>query len=187
VELVGARRVRIRVTAINVRTAPVAWSFYSNTRVRPDGWAYVRLARDGIQRIDSPRGASAYPHRVVRGFFVSPPGVPPAPAETPRTADAFLRPVGAQIAYFRGHQLFLKRTASLNETRLHPDDTPVEIYRSSGGGRDGELLELEMHGPYQKLEPGQAMSFEETWEIFDYPGPAEPKAHLGFLESYAPN
>jgi len=31
------------------------------------------------------------------------------------------------------------------------------------------------------------MSFEETWEIFDYPGPAEPEAHLGFLASYAPN
>jgi methyl-accepting chemotaxis protein len=33
----------------------------------------------------------------------------------------------------------------------------VEIYRSSGGGRDGELLELEMHGPYEQLEPGQAI------------------------------
>jgi hypothetical protein len=188
VELVGARRVRIRVTATNDRTTPVAWSFYSNTRVRPDGWAYVRLAPDGIKRIDSPRDGSAYPHRVVRGFFVSPPGVKPAPAETSRTADAFLRPVEAEIAYFRGHQLFRKRTKSFSELRLHPDETPVEIYRSSGGGRDAELLELEMHGPYETLAPAQTMSFEETWEILDYPGPAESGAHLDFLERlYAPN
>jgi hypothetical protein len=188
VELVGARRVRIRVTATNVRKTPVAWSFYSNTRVRPDGWAYVRLAADGIKRIDSPGDGSAYPHRIVRGFFVSPPGLKPAPAETPRTADAFLRPVEAEIAYFRGHQLFRKRTASVSEMRLHADETPVEIYRSSGGGRDAELLELEMHGPYETLAPAQTMSFEETWEILDYPGPAESGAHLDFLARlYAPN
>ena len=53
VELVGARRVRIRVTAMNVRTTGVAWSLYSNTRVRPDGWAYVRLAPEADRR---PRG-----------------------------------------------------------------------------------------------------------------------------------
>jgi uncharacterized protein DUF4380 len=182
-ELVGARRVRIRLRATNSRTTPVAWSVYSNTRVRPDGWAYVRLAPDGIQRIDSPEdGSAAYPHRVLRDVFVSPPGVKPAPDGTPRTADTFLRPVDARIAYFRGHQLFLKRTASFSETRLHPEETLVEIYRSSGGGAEGELFELEMHGPYETLAPGQALSFEETWEILDYPGPAEPGAHLDFLE-----
>ena len=187
VELVGARRVRIRVTATNARTTPVAWSIYSNTRVRPDGWAYVRLVPDGIKRIESTRDGPPYPHRVVGGFFVSPPGVTLDPAQTPRTADAYLRPVRAEIAYFRGHQLLVKRTETFSEMRLHPDETLVEIYRSSGGGGDAQLLELEMHGPYEKLEPGQAMSFEETWEILDYPGPAEPEAHLGFLESYAPN
>jgi hypothetical protein len=100
----------------------------------------------------------------------------------------FLRPVEARIAYFRGHQLFLKRTESFSEMRLHPEETAVELYRSSGGGRDAELLELELHGPYEKLEPGQTMSFEETWEVFDYPGPAAPEAHLDFLKRlYAPN
>jgi hypothetical protein len=76
VELLGGTRVRIRVTATNIRTTPVAWSFYSNTRVRPEGWAYVRLAPNGIQRIDGP--AAAYPHELRRGFFCSPPGVKPA-------------------------------------------------------------------------------------------------------------
>ena len=181
-ELVGDRRVRIRVTGTNVRTTPVAWSFYSNTRARPDGWAYVRLAPDGIKRIDGPRDASAvYLHRVVRGFFVSPPGEKPASAGTSRTADAFLNPAEPRIAYFRDHQLLLKRTESFPEARLHPEETRVELYRSSGDGADGELLELEMHGPYETLAPGQTMSFEETWEVRDYPGPADPEAHLDFL------
>jgi hypothetical protein len=61
----------------------------------------------------------------------------------------------------------------------------VEVYRSSGGGQDAELLELEMHGPCETLAPGQTMSFEETWEILDYAGPAEPGAHLDFLDGRA--
>jgi len=183
VELVGTRRVRIRATATNVRTTPVAWSFYSNTRVRPDGWAYVRLAPDGIKRIEGPRDESAaYPHLLVRGFFVSPPGVKAAPGGAARTADASLRPVEAEIAYFRGHQLLLKRTETFSEKHLHPEETLVEIYRSSGSGREAKLLELELHGPYEALGPGQSMSFEETWEVRDYAGPPVTGAHLDFLD-----
>jgi hypothetical protein len=169
------------VTGTNIRTTPVAWSFYSNTRVRPEGWAYVRLAPNGIQRIDGP--AAAYPHELRRGFFCSPPGVKPASPQTPRTADFFLRPVTGEIAYFRGHQMLLKQTTNANEARLHPEDTLVELYRSSGGDAEAPLLELEMHGPYETLQPGQAMSFEENWEIVDYPGAADPEAHLDFLET----
>jgi hypothetical protein len=185
VELIDARRVRVRVVATNGRTTPVAWSIYSNTRVRPDGWAYVRLAPNGISRIEGPRDGSAYPHLVVRGFFASPPGVKAARAGTPLTADVFLRPAGPQIAYFRGHQVVLKRSESLSETRLHPEETLLEIYRSSGGPSDGPLLELEMHGPYETLQPGQAMSFEETWQIVDYRGAGDPEAHVDFLERLA--
>jgi uncharacterized protein DUF4380 len=182
VELAAPRRVRLRVTATNVRTSAVAWSFYSNTRVRPDGWAYVRLAPDGVQRIDSPPHGP-YPHRLARGFFVSPPGGKPGPGGAPRTADVFLRPTEGQIAYFRSHQLLLKRTETFPEARLHPEETFVELYRSSGGRGQAELLELELHGPYQTLAPGQTMSFDETWEVLDYPGPARPGAHLDFLEA----
>jgi len=183
VELLGSSRVRIRVIATNIRTTPVAWSLYSNTRVRPDGWAYVRLAPDGIQRIEGPKDPSArYPHRIERGFFASPPGIAPLAGQTPRTADVYLRPTKGRIAYFRSRQLLLKRTESFDEKRLHPEETLVEIYRSSGGGPDAPLLELEMHGPYESLAPRQSLSFEETWEVLDYPGPAEPGSHLEFLE-----
>jgi hypothetical protein len=185
VELIDASRVRVRVIATNGRTTPVAWSIYSNTRVRPDGWAYVRLAPNGITRIEGPRDGSAYPHRMVRGFFASPPGVKAAGAATALTADVYLRPAEPQIAYFRRRQVLLKRSESLSEARLHPEETLVEIYRSSGGPSDAPLLELEMHGPYQTLQPGQAMSFEETWEILDYRGAGEPEAHVDFLERRA--
>ena len=183
VEIVASRVVRLRVTATNVRQSPVAWDLWSNTRVRPDGWAYVRLAEGGIRKIDGPGdGSPAYPHALRRGYFVSPPGERAMAPQTQRTSKTFLRPVQAEVAYFRGHQLMRKRTEATNEARLHPEQALVEIYRAAGRGPEDDLLELEMHGPYETLAPGAAISFEETWEVVDYPGPDEPEAHVAFLE-----
>jgi Domain of unknown function (DUF4380) len=171
----------VRVAVTNARKTAVAWSVYSNTRVRPEGWAYVRLAPDGVRRIERPRTGPAYPHRVEGGFFVFPPGVTAGPGAAPLTADVYLRPAEPRIAYFLGGMLLLKSTRPFSPSRLHPEETLVELYRSSGGASEAALLELELHGPYVTLAPGKSTSFEETWEILDYPGAAEPAAHMAFL------
>ena len=164
----------------------MAWDLWSNTRVRPEGWAYVRLAEGGIRKVDGPGdGSPAYPHLLRRGFLVSPPGEKAVPPQTTRTSKAFLRPASGEVDYFRGHDLLRKRTEGTSERRLHPEQALVEIYRAAGREPADDLLELEMHGPYETLAPGAAMSFEETWELVDYPGPAEPESHLDFLEALA--
>jgi hypothetical protein len=63
--------------------------------------------------------------------------------------------------------------------RLHPEQAFIELYR--GTGRGGEILELEMHGPYETLAPGASMRFEETWELLDYDGPPDAAARVAFL------
>ena len=175
VEIVAPRVVRLRVTATNVRSKPVAWDLWSNTRVRPEGWAYVRLAEGGIRKVDGPAdGSPAYPHLLRRGFLVSPPGEKAVPPQTTRTSKAFLRPASGEVDYFRGHDLLRKRTEGTSERRLHPEQALVEIYRAAGREPADDLLELEMHGPYETLAPGAAMSFEETWELVTTPGRRSP-------------
>jgi hypothetical protein len=48
------------------------------------------------------------------------------------------------------------------------------------------VLELEMHGPYETLPPRASMSFEQTFEVLDYDGPADPDAHVARLQQLAP-
>lgn len=183
VTLVDPRRVSIRVTATNVRSTPVSWDIWSNTRVRSEGWAYVQLAGDGVRRFDkSHDGSPAYPHSRVRDWFVSAPGFRPEGAAVRRTSKAFLRPVRPEVAYFRGPWLVRKSTAPVAEERLHPEQAAVEIYRSGGRTAADDLLELEMHGAFETLAPGQSISFEESWEVLGYDGAAEPEAHVRFLE-----
>lgn len=183
VALVGPRRVGIRVMATNVRSTPVSWNIWSNTRMRPEGWAYVPLAGDGVRRFDkSHDGSPAYPHSRVRDWFVSAPGFRPEGAAVMRTSKAFLRPVRPEVAYFHGSWLVRKSTAPVAEDRLHPEQAAIEIYRAGGRTAADDLLELEMHGAFETLAPGQSISFEESWEVQAYDGAAEPEAHVRFLE-----
>ncbi len=91
-----------------------------------------------------------------------------------------MRPARGLIAFFHGRELLLVRAPLVPKERLHPEQAFVEIYR--GASDEEDVLELEMHGPYETLAPGTSMSFEQTFEIkaFDQDAQA-PEAHLAHL------
>jgi hypothetical protein len=179
-ELTGARA-RMKTTATNRRKMPVSWDLWPNTRVRPEGHAYVKLAGESALRLDGPKGpaaarAGAYPMGVQDGWLVVEPGHAPAPGQGRLFAKAFVRPAADFIAFFLGRRLLLVRAPLVPIERLHPEQAFVEIYRGAAKGED--ILELEMHGPYETLLPGASTSFEQTFELLDYDGPADVAGHL---------
>lgn len=181
IELLGEGTARLRVMATNRRDAPVAWDLWPNTRVQPSGTPYVLLEPGAPLRIDDavdgPTGP--YPHLITSGWLSFEPGHRPVSGFTELRAKAFVRAARGLIAFFLGRQVFLKRAPMVPRERLHAEQAFIELYR--GAGR-GDILELEMHGPYQTLAPGASMRFEETWELLDYAGPTEAVARVAFLE-----
>lgn len=182
IELVGERTARLRVVATNRRDTSVAWDLWPNTRVKPSGSPYVPLEADAPLRIDDSADGTVgpYPHRITGGWLSFEPGHRPASPFTQLRAKAFVRPARGLIAFFLERQVFLKRAAMVPRERLHPEQAFIELYR--GAGRGGDILELEMHGPYETLAPGASMSFEETWELLDYDGPPQAEARTAFLQ-----
>jgi hypothetical protein len=185
-EITGERTVRLAVTATNGRDTPVSWDLWPNTRVRPDGFPYVPLGPgEESLRVDVPDDSStttgAYPHVVVEGWLAVPPGVEPEPPRRRLTVKAFVRPSSGLIAYFRDGQLLLIRAEEVPVENLHPDQAFIEIYRGAGEDPADNILELEMHGPYRTLAPGESMSFEQTFEVLDYDGSATQADHLARL------
>jgi hypothetical protein len=181
-EITGERTVRMRVTATNGRATPVSWDLWPNTRARPDGFAYVPLDPKAPLRVDGPEPegppVGRYPHEVRDGWLAMPPGHRPEPPFAKLWAKAFVRPAHGLIAYFRGTGLLLVRADVVPEERLHPEQAFIEIYRGAGRTAADDILELEMHGPYVTLAPGQSTSFEQTFELLEYDGPAAPEGHL---------
>ena len=93
-----------------------------------------------------------------------------------------MRPAAGLIGYFLGKQLLLIRAPIVPRAKLHGEQTFIELYRGAGKGED-DILELEMHGPYETLAPGASMSFEQTFELLDYEGPETPEGHIARLKA----
>jgi hypothetical protein len=185
-EITGERTVRMKTTATNGRDTPVSWGLWPNTRVRPEGRPYV--LHDGLQmlRMDGPPLADAdagpYPSAMRGGWLTFPPGYKPEGGRKRLWAKAYVRPLEPVIAYFLGKQLLLIRGPVVPRAKLHGEQAAIEVYRGAGRG-DATVLELEMHGPYERLAPGASTSFEQTFEILDYDGPDTEEGHVARLEA----
>jgi hypothetical protein len=185
-EITGPRAVRMKTTATNGRETPVAWDLWLNTRVRPEGYPYALPDVMEMLRMDGPAladpEAGAYPCEGRGGWLTFPPGKKPEGGRKRMWAKAYVRPTKGVIAYFLGKQLLLIRAPIVPKSKLHGEQAFIEIYRGAGKG-DATILELEMHGPYEKLAPGASTSFEQTFEILDYDGPLTQEGHVARLES----
>jgi hypothetical protein len=190
-EITGERTVRMKATATNGRETPVSWDLWPNTRVRPDGFPYVPLDPTAPLRVDGPEAGTPsvgrYPHDVRDGWLTVPPGRRPEPPLEKLWAKAFVRPAQGLIAYFRGPGLLLIRADVVAEGRLHPEQAFIEVYRGAGRTTADDILELEMHGPYVTLAPGESTRFEQTFELLEYDGPAGPEGHLDRLRHLKAN
>ncbi len=135
-------------------------------------------------RMDGPRpddaDAGAYPSEVRGGWLTLPPGRKPESGRKKLWAKAYVRPASGLIAYFLGKQQLLIRAPIVPKEKLHGEQAFIEVYRGAGKAADN-VLELEMHGPYQTLAPGASMSFEQTFELLDYEGPQTQEGHLASL------
>jgi len=182
-EITGERTVRMKTTATNRRTTPVSWDLWPNTRMRTDAWAYARLDPTQLLRVEGPPAADdeagVHPTESRGPWLTLPPGRKPQADRRRMWAKAFVRPAQGLIACFAGKQLVLISAPLVPREKLHPDQAFIELYRAVGKGTD--ILEVEMHGPYETLAPGASTSFEQTFEVLDYDGPADPDAHLARL------
>ncbi len=184
-EITGERTVRMKTTATNGRATPVSWDLWPNTRVRPEGTPYVNLDPTEMLRLDGPRPDDAdsgvYPNEVRGGWLTLAPGRKPGSGRKKLWAKAYVRPARGLIACFFGRQLLVIRAPVVPKGKLHGEQAFIEIYR--GVVKKENVLELEMHGPYETLPPGASMSFEQTFEVLDYDGPPTPESHLARLEA----
>lgn len=64
------------------------------------------------------------------------------------------------VGYLKGHLLLVKRFRTLSEG-VYPDfNCNVEVYVND------RYLELETLAPLTRLEPGQAVTYQETWQVY---------------------
>ena len=181
-------KVRLGVTATNIRDEPVSWGIWTNTRFPGKTPSYMPL--DPSQQPEyAIKGKweirkNPMPYQVVDGFFTFMPEAPSPPGEKSLRNKVFATPLDGLLAAFTKDQLFVKKADTRFASKVHPNQGFAEIYHVvSAPSRKGEnVMELEFHGPYRMLAPGESMSFEETWELWPYSGSKAVQEQVDFLQ-----
>jgi len=184
VSITSSGKVRFTVNARNTRQEPVSWDLWLNTRLTGSAFCYIPIKTDGVRRIESNfvPGAQTMPWEIADNTFSFLPGPPTNGAEL-RHAKAYLDPSGSEFYAFTRQDMLTVQFESYSSKQIHATQTMVEIYNRQTKQDADSLLELEYHGPYRTLNPGESMSTAEEWEVRPYHGLARSAAHLKFIRS----
>ena len=170
-------------TMRNIRTTPMRWDLWFNSRVPADTRVFVPVASEGDVRLrhDADAGFDGLSGVTAGGFFTLD-LVAPAAGKQGRRGKVFIQPSAGWIAGFRAGQAFVIEFPLQPRERIHPEHGQVELYLQWTPGDDaGSLLEMEVHGAYATLAPGAEVAGKEIWIVRRYDGPDRRDAQLVFL------
>lgn len=189
VEILKGGRVRVSVTAKNIRDRAVTRDLWSNTRVPGGASAFVAVGPGGRIRTEhqssDPGKGAALEYRVFDGWFTFLAGLPLPDGVVTRTTKAFITPRAGLVAAYVDGDVLLKRFEPAAADRVHPKQGVVEIYQHVDADPAVSFLELEHHSALTEFGPGESLTMTETWTATPYSGGPEPAARASFLTGLA--
>ena len=170
------------VEGLNIRSNPVAWDLWLNTRVDGYSYSYVKVDSKEDVRIHSgiSEKSDTIPWSIEKSYFYYHPEVP-SEGKSQRSSKAFINPSDNKIHAFINNRCFSIIFPETEKERVHPEQRIVEIYDYTSETREEALMELEYHAPYDTLNPGESMKTWQIWEIRPYEGKNKPEEHIRFL------
>ncbi|HEY0332836.1 MAG TPA: DUF4380 domain-containing protein [Stenotrophomonas sp.] len=179
--------VLLTAEARNVRAAPVSWDLWFNTRVAASTRVFVPVAaaEDFDLKAVLEQGIDAPQHRWTGGLFELTGQW--SDSDSVQRGKYRLQPSAGWMAGFSGRQVFVIRFEHQPKARIHREQGQVELYLEARSRAPGDgLLEMEVHGPYETLQPQARMQATERWTLLHYDGPDTPQAQRAFLCEHAP-
>ena len=164
-------KVIFKVTAENIRDEAVTWDLWMNTRMDAFDPFYVPADSSGLEWMGMQENErqDVTPYEFVDGYFTFNPSDPES-GKAMQVQKAYLTPNKPYLAAFCNNQMFIIHFKEIGKDRIHPEHTLTEIYNVVRKGRSETLLELEVHGAYTTLQPGERMSLQEEWDVYMYEG-----------------
>lgn len=175
-------KVTFTATAENIRTENISWDLWMNTRLHGFARCLVPVETNGVIDLLKKDGEKiqATPYRLIEGFFTYVPSLPSTPKRE-QVQEAHLIPSQGFIAGIDEQQMLIIGFEKIKQDRIHPHHGQVELYSYINNTGEETLLELELHGAYQTLEPGETMSLTVTWQLFSFKGTRSIEEQIGFL------
>ncbi len=179
--------VEVITEARNERDTAMSWGLWSNLQPRPEADAFALVRPDTVVTQEPekyPQDAQPLPSSILDGVLCMP-YLDSDQREKPRTLGKFFihgaRPLLAAIDQ---DTCLVVHTDPVLAEQVAPDQAALEVYRNHGGNKSG--LELEHHGVYATLAPGETTRLRERWSVFAYPGGNDLPSRARFIATLVP-
>lgn len=174
--------VTFTATAENIRAENISWDLWMNTRLDGFSQCWVPIEENGVLDLvkSDHEKTEATPYKISDGFFTYLPAIPQKPKKE-QVQEAHLNPSKGFMIGFDERQMVIIRFEKIGQNVIHPNHGMVELYSYIDDTGDETLLELELHGAYRTLEPGETMSLTETWQVFPYNGNPIAEEQIEFI------
>lgn len=146
-ELIDEKSLHMTYTLHNHGDAPVKVAIWENTRVRYKGvvkWQTGEPVDNQIEKLDQSGSVSIL---TLGGHH--------------QKEKLFINSEGGWVSYEWNGIRFTKRFQKLNKQTVAPEQMPIEIYFDPEIG----FTEIEEHGAYVDIQPGQSQIFEVKWFV----------------------
>ena len=174
--------VTFTATAENVRDENVSWDLWMNTRLRGFARCWVPIKENGVLDLvkQDDEKSEATPYKIMDGLFTYLPSIPKKPKKE-QVQEAHLNPSAGFMVGIDREQMLVIRFAKLDSEVIHPNHGQVELYSFIDETGEEPLLELELHGAYRTLRPGEILSLAETWQVIRYSGNPIDEEQIEFI------
>ena len=169
VQLLPGGRVALKTVLKNTGGKSVRWGLWSNTCIPGDAvvWVQPKAGRELRLEFSSWDPAEERPLGYeMSGDFIRFPSHSAQSTGTRSFGKMFLHPETPVIVARIGDVILVKKTLPISPEKVAPGHAPVEIFGMREQDTSSSFLELEFHGEYRELAPGQSVSFLEFWEVF---------------------
>lgn len=161
----GSYTVDIIVEAENVRDTTISRDIWMNTRVNGHNRVYVPVKDSAQVRFsDQPRRENSIAYTVEDGYF----SFLPVQLQENRgsvNSKAFITPSGGWMAMLSEKHIFKIEFSLYDPELTHPEQGMIEIYNYISGNEDEALTEMEVHGPFSEIRPGEKIKLTERWRL----------------------
>jgi hypothetical protein len=184
----SGNQLSVKVTMTNTADRAVSWGLWSNARFLGNTLYFIPGSEKGLLRIDSDQSGRAgkLVPLLMEGYFTLQPGHG-FPEKGRAYAKAFLHPDPGldqkiRMAAIREGAMVIISFDPLERSAIHQEQALVEVYQQildEGAG----ILELEHHGAYTELSPGEHTVLEETWTLLEAPDALSWEESIEFYQN----
>lgn len=174
-------KVDIEVVATNTSGRTLKWDLWSNTRVPPKWPFLVPVAGKESVRLD-PEKLNVIEWSTGDGYFSF--DLTPSAKGESESAKAFVSASQPWIASFSKDTVFVKAFEMVDPSAVSPGQSLVEVYYAKNTDIDKAFVELEAHGPYTLLKPGESMTFRETWSLMPFDGEDTRESRIAWAKKH---